>query len=588
MNVIFSSPFAVIGFSAIPVLVAIYLLRNRFRNYDVSSLMLWQDQKKARQGGLNLSRIQTPLLFLLEFLSIIMLILAATGPLIRSNRDTRVFVIILDNSFSMLAGNGQTARDKAIEDIRELLDESGNFQARFILAGKTPQLISNPVRTTSQALDIIENWKCFAPVADLEQAVTIGSELAGDTARILVITDRGPERTIDKGRLEWWAFGKSLSNLAFVNISRTSFDDKDRCFLAVANLSEDSAGTRLIVESTDASKKIMEESLYLGPGQVYRAFFEPEIGPVPLRARLSRDNLNIDNEIVLLPESPKPLRLQVSIKEKPLRDAVNKAIEATKIAHLTSIEPQLLITDVSKPIPAGFDLWTVQIISEPNAASYLGPFIIDHSHPLTEGLSLDGVIWAANQTQTFTGLPVIAAGNVPLLTDRESLTGSHNITINFNPDLSTLLQSPNWPVLLWNLFQWRKSFLVGLARSNILLGSTVTLTTDPTEENLTLIDPENNIRDISTLARTVLIEPEMPGLYMLKTENRQYTLVVNAVSKSESDLTKAETGKWGRWQQARLYWWEYRPFDWILLLIALALLTMHRFLTAGQQKGAGV
>lgn len=588
MNVIFSSPFAVIGFSAIPVLVAIYLLRNRFRNYDVSSLMLWQDQKKARQGGLNLSRIQTPLLFLLEFLSIIMLILAATGPLIRSNRDTRVFVIILDNSFSMLAGNGQTARDKAIEDIRELLDESGNFQARFILAGKTPQLISNPVRTTSQALDIIENWKCFAPVADLEQAVTIGSELAGDTARILVITDRGPERTIDKGRLEWWAFGKSLSNLAFVNISRTSFDDKDRCFLAVANLSEDSAGTRLIVESTDASKKIMEESLYLGPGQVYRAFFEPEIGPVPLRARLSRDNLNIDNEIVLLPESPKPLRLQVSIKEKPLRDAVNKAIEATKIAHLTSIEPQLLITDVSKPIPAGFDLWTVQIISEPNAASYLGPFIIDHSHPLTEGLSLDGVIWAANQTQTFTGLPVIAAGNVPLLTDRESLTGSHNITINFNPDLSTLLQSPNWPVLLWNLFQWRKSFLVGLARSNILLGSTVTLTTDPTEENLTLIDPENNIRDISTLARTVLIEPEMPGLYMLKTENRQYTLVVNAVSKSESDLTKAETGKWGRWQQASLYWWEYRPFDWILLLIALALLTMHRFLTAGQQKGAGV
>jgi hypothetical protein len=80
----------------------------------------------------------------------------------------------------------------------------------------------------------------------------------------------------------------------------------------------------------------------------------------------------------------------------------------------------------------------------------------------------------------------------------------------------------------------------------------------------------------------------MPGLYTLKTEASQHILSVNALSKSESDLTRAGSGKWGKWQQAGLYWWEYRPIDWIALLLALALLTAHRFVTANYQKGVSV
>jgi len=111
---------------------------------------------------------------------------------------------------------------------------------------------------------------------------------------------------------------------------------------------------------------------------------------------------------------------------------------------------------------------------------------------------------------------------------------------------------------------------------------------DSTEKDLTLINPEKNSRNISSLARTVLIEPDMPGLYELKTGKSQYVLAANAISKSESDLTKAETGKCGKWQQASLYWWEYKPIDWLLLLIALGLLTTHRFFTATEQKGSGI
>jgi len=68
-----------------------------------------------------------------------------------------------------------------------------------------------------------------------------------------------------------------------------------------------------------------------------------------------------------------------------------------------------------------------------------------------------------------------------------------------------------------------------------------------------------------------------PGLHRIDEGNKKtHTFAVNAMSQSESDLTAAATGKWGRWQEASLFWWQWRPLDWILLLAALMLLSAHR------------
>ena len=59
----FTLPLGFLALLAIPGLVAIYLLRTRSRRYPVSSLMLWVNQQQARQGGLRVERLRTPLLF---------------------------------------------------------------------------------------------------------------------------------------------------------------------------------------------------------------------------------------------------------------------------------------------------------------------------------------------------------------------------------------------------------------------------------------------------------------------------------------------------------------------------------------------
>ena len=51
-------------------------------------------------------------------------------------------------------------------------------------------------------------------------------------------------------------------------------------------------------------------------------------------------------------------------------------------------------------------------------ASYVGPFVIDRTHPLCEGLSLEAAIWSCPAKLKLTGTPVITAGNVVLMSDR--------------------------------------------------------------------------------------------------------------------------------------------------------------------------
>ena len=86
-------------------------------------------------------------------------------------------------------------------------------------------------------------------------------------------------------------------------------------------------------------------------------------------------------------------------------------------------------------------------------------------------------------------------------------------------------------------------------------------------------------------AGNVVIEATLPGLYELKTARSEYHFAVNAMSKGQSDLRKAVSGKWGQWQQAELFWWEYRAVDWLLLLLGLVFLTAHRYVTSRGQKG---
>ena len=70
--------------------------------------------------------------------------------------------------------------------------------------------------------------------------------------------------------------------------------------------------------------------------------------------------------------------------------------------------------------------------------SYEGPFVLDRSHPLTEGLSLDAIIWSAARELLPAGTPVVTAGNRVLMADSEDASGRHKLQMVLEPELSNL------------------------------------------------------------------------------------------------------------------------------------------------------
>src|SRR5262249_29800629 len=137
-------------------------------------------------------------------------------------------------------------------------------------------------------------------------------------------------------------------------------------------------------------------------------------GTPALSARIE-EGLGIAQHIDLIPVPNRRVRVDIRVADGGLRALVEKALRATG-ATLQAARPDILITDaegLAEDVPGA---WVVRLLAEKEADAFVGPFVLDRSHPLTEGLSLGGVIWGAGKS-TLPGSPVVMAGNVPLLTD---------------------------------------------------------------------------------------------------------------------------------------------------------------------------
>ena len=586
---IFTLPIGFLALLAVPVLVGIYLLRTRSRRYPVSSLMLWVNQQQARQGGLSVERLLTPLLFLLELLTIIFLALAVAEPIIRTTKSQVPLVIVLDDSFSMLAGGDDTPKSRSIEALEELLAPEGynplakpRYGVRYVLAGIEPRLLNEESRSAGEAIAELERWKCLSPSADLEAALSFAAALGDSQTLMLVVTDEAPAHPLESERIQWWGFGIPQPNVAFVNATRNPYESGERCLLEISNLSGAARRVEFIVELHnnvlgESRARFHHSTVTISPMETHRVFLNLPAETPALQARIGEDALLIDNTVVLLPQIRKPVHVEVNIQDQRLRSLIESALDASGRSLLTTTQPELIFLD-NATLPDGLnDAWLMHLVIEPQASAYLGPFVVNQAHPLTEGLSFNGVVWGAGTTEELMGVPIITAGNIPLLTDTERYTGIHELRLRLRPDLSTLQTSPNWPALIWNLLEWRSTESPGLERSNLRLGEAAVLNTKA--KSVRIFSPNGDIRDQSAREREVNLMARDVGIYKVEAGSEKYAFASNALYQSESDLRSRASGRWGDWGNTALERWGYRGFSWFFLLLAIATLTLHLILS---------
>ena len=240
-----------------------------------------------------------------------------------------------------------------------------------------------------------------------------------------------------------------------------------------------------------------------------------------------------------------------------------------------SENPELVIHE--NDTVAGSNSWSLCLGSEGATNAYNGPFILDNSHPLAAGMSLEGVIWAAAGATNVPGdIPVILAGNVPLLSVREDFAGRRHLNLNFNPELSTLQDTPDWPILFWNILSWRVTELPGLKESNARLGMDMILKT--TGEPVTVTQPDGTQTVFPKTGGDLALETPLPGIYAVSMGTVTDQFSVNILAADKSDLSACASGQWGRWSEDVERRMEDTSAVWLLGLLALAALAAHLYL----------
>lgn len=574
-------PLALMAAAALPALAAIYILRHRFRRRQVSSLMLWRFRVQSKEGGAKVHRLQLPLLFFLELLALLLLVVAATGPHWKLARSTRPLIVVLDDSFSMRAVSGNvSAQARAREALQKLYRFQPPPSTRLILAGKEPQLLGTPARNWSEVNKLLDQWACWSPDTSINAAVTRATELGKQQANILVLTDHPPpEQKIANPRLQWLSFGAPMANIAFVNASRSVNGEEDRCLLEIANFSKTGQSAGLLVQA--GTNTPQRTDLQLGPGERQRIVLNIPATVSQFSAELSPDALAEDNRVQLLPPIRHRVRVEVALTNSALTELVDRTLAATGLRASISANPELIIhhSDASPNNSA----WSLNWSIPEKATALTGPFIIDDSHPLGQGVGLVGAVWAAgsSMTNSKTDVPVILAGNVSLVSTHEDITGRQFLTMNLDPELSTVTKTPDWPILFFNILQWRAREIPGLLDSNARLGAEVRLKT--TGDPVSVRWPDGQEKSFPRTGDQLLLDTPLPGVYSVAMSGSTNSFAVNPLAADESDLQGSASGQWGNWETGVENRYEQSPMAWMFALGALGLLTAHLwFLAAGK------
>lgn len=571
-------PLGLLGLAAAPALVAVYLLRNRWRRRVVSSLMLWDAVSRSKGGGRKIQRIQTPLLVLLEVLAIILTSLAAANPAFLRPSAQRPLAIVLDDSYSMLAGGEQSPRARAIAAIQKELASGAHRPVHLVLAGPRPQVIARSLDSKQDVITSLEQWYCMHDGADLARGVMMAQSLTGQQGRVLVVTDVAPAVDPGTGPIRWLAVGRSMPNVAFINAARSQ-GDGDAVLLEVANFSKHPQIARVRLGNAEVSSH-REFELSIGASQSVVLMGKALDSGAPVTASLAQDALEIDNNVTLLPQRALPVRVRLAIGQPDLAAAVGKAVAASGLAKIVQEREEVFVSDSANPSPVP-EAWTCGLQMQSDCSAYTGPFVIDTMHPMLQGLGLEGVIWAAGD-QALPGRPIVMAGDVPLLSESVTAGGARSIQLKLNPRVSTLQDWPDWPVMWWNMLRWRQTARPGPKQVNLRMGQGVRVSVPPSTSVVVIAGPDGRRLEATAPEGMMIFEPQLPGIHTFTMGTAEHAIAVNAMNRVESDLNLAVSGPWGSWLDSETVQMDYAPLAWAAALAAMALLMLHMRLLSRQ------
>ena len=190
----FLYPLAFLVLLAIPVLIVIYIIRNKYKEGTVASTYLWEISQKFLKKRNPLNKFEHLLALLIQCLTIFALAVCLAHPQITLKGQADNMTFVLDTSASMQIIDGESTRfEKAKQKIKKIVEDSKDgSQYTLILAGSESKTSCVGVTDKSRFELYLEAATVSDLASDLEESMNTAQKYLSDGTcnKVYLATDK--------------------------------------------------------------------------------------------------------------------------------------------------------------------------------------------------------------------------------------------------------------------------------------------------------------------------------------------------------------------------------------------------------------
>ncbi|MHC4876993.1 MAG: vWA domain-containing protein [Planctomycetota bacterium] len=206
---------------AIPIVV-FYILKIRMRRVPVSTVMFWEQVFEEKQPRSIWQKLRHLLSLLLQLLFLFLLVSALTDPFFDWEvRQQRRVILVVDNSASMQAANGEGTRfDTAVTQAQEIIDGLRVRDEMAILSAATqPQVVCGLTSHQRTLRDTLAELSATDGPTRVAETIDLARRLLADheNGQIVLLSDgcfAGAEELVGDRNVTWLSVGETTDNVA--------------------------------------------------------------------------------------------------------------------------------------------------------------------------------------------------------------------------------------------------------------------------------------------------------------------------------------------------------------------------------------
>lgn len=240
----------------VPAIVALYFLRIRRPDVELSSTLLWRRALRDRQASVPWQRLRFSWLLVLQVIAALLLVLALMRPALTTRAALAAnTIVIVDDSMSMQATDVSPSRfDVARQKARAIVDEmTSSTRVSLIAMDDRPRLLASSSGDPGPLRDALDRLQPSNGGADLQGALAVATSTAGagQGARLVLLSDgvtNGLSAPVTAPfQLDYQPIGTSSENMAVTALTVVAAPGERDAVVHVENLGRGRAQTSVEV-----------------------------------------------------------------------------------------------------------------------------------------------------------------------------------------------------------------------------------------------------------------------------------------------------------------------------------------------------